>query len=46
MKTKEQLQEMLKDYKRMLNYKENENEITQIKLYTMIDLLERILNED
>lgn len=46
MKTKEQLQEMLKDYKRMLNYKENENEIMQIKLYTTIDLLERILNED
>ena len=46
MKTKEQIEEMLKEYENMLNDEENQNDTMQIKLWAKIQLLNSILERD
>ena len=45
MKTQEQVEDMLKEYENMLNYDENQDEISQIKLWNTIYILNNILEK-
>lgn len=45
MKTQEQIEDMLKEYENMLNYDENQDEISQIKLWNTIYILNNILEK-
>lgn len=45
MKTQEQIETMLKEYENMLNYDENQDEISQIKLWNTIYILNNILEK-
>lgn len=45
MKTQEQIEAMLKEYENMLNYDENQDEISQIKLWNTIYILNNILEK-
>lgn len=46
MKTKEQIEAMLKNYENMLNDEENQNDTMQIKLWSKIQLLNSILEKN
>ena len=45
MKTQKQIEDMLKEYENMLNYDENQDEISQIKLWNTIYILNNILEK-
>ena len=45
MKTQEQIETMLKEYENMLNYDENQDEVSQIKLWNTIYILNNILEK-
>ena len=45
MKTQEQIEDMLKEYENMLNYDENQDEVSQIKLWNTIYILNNILEK-
>lgn len=45
MKTQEQIEAMLKEYENMLTYDENQDVISQIKLWNIIYILNNILEK-